>query len=137
MFCNEYVMTGACIANVAIACRFQPIGHFLTIQILTEIGAAQNQSQNSFEVANPLAAGVEATSPAWHSGPMFTRLIMHVSAAHARHESETCWPLAIRHALPPSVAAEAGESQAHRKHILTNVHGCLNTECVMCTCSLE
>ncbi|CAK0786624.1 hypothetical protein CVIRNUC_009838 [Coccomyxa viridis] len=35
---------------------FQPIGHFLTIQILTEIGAAQNQSQNSFEVANPLAA---------------------------------------------------------------------------------
>ena len=61
MFCNEHVMTGACTANVAIACRFQPIGHFLTIQILTEIGAAQNQSQNSFEVANPLAAGVEAT----------------------------------------------------------------------------
>lgn len=92
MFCNEYVMTGACTAYVAIACRFQPIGHFLTIQILTEIGAAQNQSQNSFEVANPLAAGVEATSPAWHSGLVFVRLIMHVSAAHVRHDSETCRP---------------------------------------------
>lgn len=40
---------------------FQPIGHFLTIRILTELAEAANRTQASFDVLNPLTTGAHAT----------------------------------------------------------------------------
>ena len=56
----EHLMTGAYKCSLVNVCRFQPIGHFLSITMLAEMASAQNQSQNSFEVTTPLAAGEEA-----------------------------------------------------------------------------
>ena len=44
---------------------FQPIGHFLTIRILSELAAAANHTQASFDIQNPLTTGVSASAPNW------------------------------------------------------------------------
>ena len=41
---------------------FQPIGHFLTIRILTQLAEASNRTQASFNIQNPLTTGQSATA---------------------------------------------------------------------------
>ena len=109
-------MTGACTSNVVTVCRFQPIGHFLSITILTEVQSAQNQSQNAFEVASPLAAGREAFSLLVRLGSR-----PHISSCMCwQHKSDlsidTCRPCGV-FAMPPLVCGRRSQGAASTEKV--------------------
>ena len=107
-------MPGACTLSAVTVCRFQPIGHFLSITILTEMQSAQNQSQNSFEVTSPLAAGGEAftllVKPGSH--PPFSLCM----GRQRTPDFSDCWPWSLCHAAPFMWPEKPGTASTEKVH---------------------